>query len=203
MYKKLIDMNVPHLTIDIDGFSKETYEKIRVGGNFEEILKTADVVRNYIHDVGSSTRFDLIFQIVPGINEHEVETFVEWCEENNHEYKLITLHGWAGLRPEYIKDTEIIRSSPCRAQWDGLMVYWNGDVGTCFQDANGYEIFGNITHQSIKEIWQNALRKRRREHVHGILKGLCQDCKSFIGPGMPCFKSVVYPSILRSEIKFS
>lgn len=198
MYKKLVDLNISEISIDLDGFSKNSYEKIRVGGDFEGIIKTIQVVSTYICQVASKTRLNLIYQVIPEVNEHEVESFITWCEKNGYEYKLVNLHSWAGLRKEYLKNAAISRTSPCRGQWDGMMVYWNGDVGTCFQDANGYQIFGNVEKQSIREIWQGSLRKRRKEQVHKIFKGLCQGCQSFIKSEIPSFKSPIYPEILRS-----
>ena len=42
------------------------------------------------------------------------------------------------------------------------------DRFTDFQDADGFEVFGDVNNQSIMEIWQTTLREKRSEHVQGI-----------------------------------
>ena len=197
-YKVLVDMEIPIMTIDVDGFSKDTYEKIRVGGNFDKIIKTVETVYDYIRSTGSKTRLELIYLSVPDFNEHEVVSFVNWCEENEYEYKITSLHTWAENRSELsTSERNPARTSPCRGLWGGLMIYWNGDVSTCFQDADGFEIFGNVKEQSIQEIWQTSLRQRRQEHVKGTFRNLCHGCQSFLNSGLPKCNSIVYPEILR------
>lgn len=46
-YKKLIDSGIGEIQISLDGATKETFEKIRVGANFEQIKNNIILLNNY------------------------------------------------------------------------------------------------------------------------------------------------------------
>jgi MoaA/NifB/PqqE/SkfB family radical SAM enzyme len=197
-YKACIDLGVPIIGMDISGMTAETYESIHQGGSFEKIRRTVETVYDHVRKTGATTRIELAYILNPDVNDGEAAAFTRWCDENGYEYKLVGLHSWAGSRNELTAARADARVSPCRAQWDGMMVNWDGTVSTCFQDADATEIFGDLNEQSIREVWQGPLRQRRRSMVAGEFPGLCASCSSFIAPGLPGFGSSLYPDILKT-----
>lgn len=201
LYKKIIDTGISNIGIDMDGFSKETYEKLRVGGNFENIKNTIKLMYDYVRNKKLNARIELAYQIYEGINEHEKEMFAEWANSNNYEYKFVFMHQWAGLRKDIIIEKDesrlLKRGKPCCALWTGFMILWNGDVALCFQDADGREIAGNLNKESIDGIWRNILREKRKKHVRGQFDGICKNCKEYIYNELPECNSNIYPKELR------
>jgi len=51
-YKKLIDTGVNEVQISIDGATKETFEKIRVGSKFELVVENCKLINDYCNDLG-------------------------------------------------------------------------------------------------------------------------------------------------------
>ncbi len=207
-YKKLVDTGIANIGVDIDGFSKETYEKIRVGSNFENLKKAIVLLHDYVkeknRELNRNTRVELAYQVYEDLNRSEKEPFVEWAKENGYEFKFVLMHQWAGLREDIPTDSDdksrsIQRTKPCCALWTCPMILWNGDVTLCFLDADGKEVVGNINNSTIEDIWKNKSREKRKEHVQGTFKGQCSSCKEFLFNNLPECNSRAYPKVLREK----
>jgi radical SAM protein with 4Fe4S-binding SPASM domain len=208
-YKKLADSGVAIIGVDIDGFSQETYEQIRIGGDFKALKDGIENLYNYVRKCRLNTRVELAYHIYNGVNEKEIDIFVEWCEENGFEYKLVTMHNWAGLRKDVpsnkvdglIDQHHMKRFSPCSALWAGFSIAWDGRVGLCFQDADLCEEMGNINEQTIEDIWMGKHLQKRREHINGNYRGLCAKCSSLTEVNLPGKASRLIPQTLRGAGK--
>jgi len=183
-YKKLVDSGVSTIGVDLDGFSQDTYGQIRIGGQFEIVKESIVKLYDYIREKDLRTRVEVAYQVYPGINEKEIPSFINWCNDNDYEYKLITMHNWGGLRSD-IPKTEVEglldvhhlkRTGPCCALWSGFTIAWDGRVALCFQDADVREEMGDLNKQTIKEVWKGKLLEKQREHVEGNFRGICQQC---------------------------
>ncbi len=205
-YRRLADSGLTNIGVDVDAMSQETYAKIRVGGVFETTKRGIEKLYDYVRGNGLRVRVELAYQIVPDINENEVAPFVAWCGANGYEYKLVTMHNWAGLRDD-VAQTQLNgqgsdvhhaeRQNPCTFLWNGFTIHWDGRVPTCFMDANLVECLGDISTQTIEEIWTTELREKRRQQVGAIFSGLCRGCTSLTGVRLPAFHSSLYPEPIR------
>lgn len=206
-YKRLAEVGISNIGVDLDGFQPETYEKIRVGGSFEKTKLGIEKLYAHVRDNKLRTRVELAYQVVPGINEADLAPFVAWCNQNGYEYKLVTMHDWAGLR-EDVGKTEVeglremhhtLRRNPCPFLWNGFTISWDGRVALCFHDADLRESFGDLSHVSIEEAWQGAHRAKRRAHVAGRIEGVCAGCNCGTSIELPKFGSSLYPECLHGS----
>jgi sulfatase maturation enzyme AslB (radical SAM superfamily) len=205
-WKNVVECGAATLGVDLDGFSQESYGQIRQGGEFQIAKDGIVQMYDYIRKHNKSTRIEIAYQVYPGVNEDEIEPFVEWCVKNDYEYKLVTLHAWAGMRDDLpVSQIETIddhhgeqRASPCGMLWR-LFIGWDGRIGLCFQDANFQNVLGDLNNTSIKEIWDSAHFEKRKKHVQGCFDGLCQSCNSFTNMAAANINSVLYPETLRSK----
>ena len=99
-YKRIAESGLTNIGVDLDGFSQETYGKVRVGGDFETAKQGIEKLYAHIRERGLSARVEIAYQVVPGVNEQDLEPFVDWCNANDYEYKVGTMHDWAGLRDD-------------------------------------------------------------------------------------------------------
>lgn len=206
-YKKLADSKVAVIGVDLDGFSKETYEKIRVGGDFETVKRGIEKLYEYVRTKNLNTRIEIAYQIYPKLNEDEISPFIAWCNASAYEYKLVTLHGWAGLRDDLpSSNTEglaaqhhVKRTGACSSLMSSLVIGWDGRVALCFQDADMQEVLGNIAETSIQEVWEGSHLQKRLQHLSGKFTGLCEKCTSFTAVNLPQQGSRLYPLSLRDS----
>lgn len=54
-YKKLVDSRIHDVNISIDGTTKDVYESIRQGGDFEQLKKNCRLINDYNNDVKKTT----------------------------------------------------------------------------------------------------------------------------------------------------
>ncbi|MCP2604101.1 SPASM domain-containing protein [Candidatus Aminicenantes bacterium AC-708-M15] len=173
---QIIESGLDQLSFSFDGFDKEIYEKIRVGGNFEK------VVNNIIQflKIKKELKAKKPFTIIELINFPHIysDNSKEKREKFLNRFKGLPLnrveiremHNWAGLveknQNSKIKTQNSKNYSPCTFLWQALIIFWDGSVVPCTQDFHGYYILGNVKDASIKEIWNNEkminLRKKMR-----------------------------------------
>jgi len=186
---KILDSGLDRLSFSFDGFDKETYERTRVGGNFEKTLQniirfleikkekklkkpnTSIEVINFEYNKHIQTKkeFEATFKDLP------LDSFV-----------IKDLHNWAG---ETKKTQTSSHYSACTFPWNALVVYWDGNVLPCSQDFFGSYILGNVKESSLRDIWNNPLtsqlrRKLSKKDILGLKA--CRECdrlqrKSFLG----------------------
>lgn len=75
-YKKLIDGKVGEISISIDGATKETFEKIRIGSNFEQVVRNATMINSYAEEKGEQWRTSC-WMLVQKDNYSEMEIILD------------------------------------------------------------------------------------------------------------------------------
>ena len=77
--RKILDAGLDRIYLSMDGLTKETYEKVRVKGKFEEVLGNIERFLDLKHELGSPIEADI--QIVRlSETDAEVEEFVDALE---------------------------------------------------------------------------------------------------------------------------
>lgn len=78
-YKKLIDEKVGEIQVSIDGATKESFEKIRVGSNFEQIVENSRLLNQYAQERGEEWRTSC-WMLVQKDNYHEMSQLLDLAE---------------------------------------------------------------------------------------------------------------------------
>ena len=203
---QLIESGLDQFSFSFDGFDKETYEKIRIGGNFDK------VVSNIIQflEIKKKLKRKKPFTIIELINFPEIygRNAKEKRKKFLSKFKGLPLnridiremHNWAGLvektqnskliiQKSKIKNQNSKNFSPCTFLWQALIIFWDGSVVPCTQDFHGYYTLGNVKDSSIKEIWNNEkMVNLRKKMINREIDDLetCRDCdrlwrKKFLG----------------------
>ena len=74
-YKTLIDTGINEVQISIDGADKETYEKIRRNGKFEQVFSNCQKINHYCKELGISRT--KMWTVVQEANIHQLEELVD------------------------------------------------------------------------------------------------------------------------------
>ena len=133
--RKLIDAGLDRIIFSVDGYSSETYEKIRIGGNYRQLMKNiGDFL--YEKDQGNSQKNKRPFvriQIVVGDkNKHEVDSFVKYWEDVGISVGLIDKQN----RIKKLNQTNFVINPivKCKQPWQRLTISWQGKVFGCCAD---------------------------------------------------------------------
>ena len=178
--KELIGNGLDQINISFDGFSKETYEKIRIGLNFDEVNDNVAAFIGLRNSLGRKKPLvNLAFVAMPE-NAGEIPAFRNKWASLADKITIGTFCNWGGEVPGEV--TSSVRNTvrhPCTRLWSHFIVLNNGDVPLCCQDYNGEYLLGNINKQSIAEIWNGAAINRYREfHLRRELDAvpICRSC---------------------------
>lgn len=177
----LINAGLDKLTISLDGVTKETYEKIRCGGNFDLVMSNIEAL-SYLKKKMNSIFPQVTLQIIQmKNNENEISRFVDYWKDKVDRISLTKI----GATIDYdeiiklsIKETKSKRRTPCFQLWRRLSIFWDGTVTVCCCDYDGFLAIGDIRRNNLVELWHSKELSRLRERhkkldFHGLV---CERC---------------------------
>ena len=186
--REVIDAGVTHILFSVDAATKETYDTVRIGGDWDKVLSAIAMVRNYRATRESSLPLVRASFVQSSLNQHETLAFVDKFS------KLVDFVEIQGYSHYYDKTTHLIPtgSDPvtdftCNQPWRNLIVRSDGSVLPCCA-FYGYEMtVGNIQKTSLSKIFNSPrMKKLRADFRDGIYQDpACQSCsKSFWKPAV-------------------
>ena len=93
--------------------------------------------------------------------------------EHDDKGRLVDKSLWDSL----LSDNE---RKPCKKVFNDFIIYWDGRVALCNYDWDEKTDLGDVTKQSISEIWNSDIFEEiRREHNSGQITGnlMCKECQ--------------------------
>ena len=179
---KIIRSGLDRLSFSFDGYDRETYEKIRVGGDFD---KTLDNIVHFL-ELKKEARSKKPVTTIEVINfdQNSKDAFVEAKKRFRSQFENLPLnsivfkemHNWAG---QIEKERQGKKYTACPFPWNALVIFWDGTVLPCTQDFFGDFVAGNVKNSSLKEIWNGEkMRHLRKKLAEGSIADLkaCSRC---------------------------
>jgi radical SAM protein with 4Fe4S-binding SPASM domain len=201
----LVKSGLSRIIVSIDGFSEESYAAYRVGGSLHKALEGLQHLANAKAEFHSHIRIELQVLRLRS-NEHEwdwIKKNYKSLGATHLVFKTAQLYNFEHGHPlmptderysRYRKTADgtyvhkkftnlspygLFASSPCKRLWSGCVITTNGDVLPCCYDKNHRHTYGNITQQSLAELYHstkaNALRRRVLLYQGEPLE-MCKNC---------------------------
>jgi radical SAM protein with 4Fe4S-binding SPASM domain len=178
MAKDLVEAGVSHFDVSFEGVSKEAYEKMRVGGNYEQVEKNLlgllELRKNAPHSYIIS-----VICVICGFTCELFPAFKEkWLKHGVDRVVPLPLKNWNGMM-DYPEATEYPRRSEpsCFVPWVSMYIKWDGEVSPCcsYVQPSG---LGNVNDTDLMDIWNGEGYVRLRE---SLLNGepslpICRTC---------------------------
>jgi len=183
---KIVKSGLKSIIISVDGTNQDSYEKYRVGGKLNVVLKGIKTLTKVKKELNSNYPKVIIQFLVFSHNENEISEIVTLSKElsvNKLEIKSAQIEQAKNydLIPKiekysrykkvdskyYIKNK--LRNK-CFRLWSTLVFTWSGFVIPCCFDKNNNYKMGNIINSDTLKIWdsedfnnfRNALLKNRK-----------------------------------------
>jgi uncharacterized Fe-S cluster-containing radical SAM superfamily protein len=176
----LLASGVDLVVIGIDGFTRETYERVRVRGDRDQVYRNVEylLALRRLRPGGPEVQVQFIEM---DENEHEREAFAAYWLERGATLKVRNKLSWGGKfdTPLCIPREERI---PCPWAMTMMHVFWDGRVPRCPGDTEGEEGVGNAWEEPLAVLWQSLgkYRSRHLEHRFEQLPERCQNCKDWM-----------------------
>lgn len=173
--KLLFESGIDNIIFSIDGATKETYEAIRVGGNFEKVIANCTGAIAQRNSGNYKTRF-LVRFTRQDKNRHEWPEFCKFWESKIDRsrgdffsvYEMHTWGGTTGSKSEILNSghDSAIEKLPCYLIYDILNILADGTVPLCHEDwLNGNYKCGNVKDADPIAVF-NSPQYRKFRDIH-------------------------------------
>lgn len=181
--KQIIKSGLDELYISVDAATQKTYQKIRIGLNYQRVQKNIKTLIKLKKKLKSDNPKIILDFLEFQLNQHEVKKFISKWKNLVDGVCISQIHDWSNkknLGLQKIHNYVEFSQAPCRLPFTDLLVNWDGTVSLCCQDTEGEVILGDLNQQTISQVWQNQkYQKIRQSHLNLQTKNLklCQNCK--------------------------
>jgi len=163
--RAILSSGVNELVYSVDAGTKVTYESIRVGGKFDNVVQNIDLFneirRSEFPDSKTVTR-------ISGVKvnaSQDINQMVEfWAERVDEVTIKPAIPRWDSYNNELT-----YRMEPCELLWERLYVWYDGKINPCDFDYKSFLSVGNLEDTTIKEAWLGKGYEKLRE-VHTLGK---------------------------------
>jgi len=171
----LLASNLQTIVFSIDSKDKESYEKIRVNGNFEKTIRNLELFNNIRNK--HYRRSEKIVRI-SGVKINNEQNIDEMKKKWGDIADIVAFTNYTPWESSYENNENNI-IEPCHELWTRMFVWWDGKVNPCDYDYKSVLSKWNVNQKSIKDIWNseeyNLLRKNHLEKKRNTLEP-CKRC---------------------------
>jgi radical SAM protein with 4Fe4S-binding SPASM domain len=180
----VLDSTLDLISFSFDGFEKETYERYRVGGEFETTLENIVQFLRRKKERRQERPFTVVevmdFPDANGALSREKQRAFERHFEGLPLDRVIIKrpHNWAG-NIDMGGRARARGYAPCTFPWHSLVVMWDGKVGPCPHDFLTEIILGDVHVSTLAQIFNGEkLILLRKKMMAADVEGLkpCASC---------------------------
>ena len=147
----ILSNNVSTVVFSADAADKNLYEKLRVRGKFEKVIKNIKLFKDIKE---KHYREQKIITRVSGVKFSKDQKFTDmdnFWREYVDQIAFVDYNPWEN---SYEKAPNNI-SEACSDLWRRMFVWWDGKVNPCDVDYKSELLLGNIRDYKINEIWRS------------------------------------------------
>lgn len=175
--RKVLESGIDFVVLALDGINKNTYEMIRVGGQFEKNLANIKRFLQLKHELKAKCFVEIQF-IMMNSNKNEAvcvsEIFTKEEQSVINSYRIKPVYDSPSITTQ-----KIIHKHPCYFLWSTMTITWDGCVIMCCMDYDAEVLLGNINNMSVYEIWNDkkivSLRRLHKKLNYETMP-ICDKC---------------------------
>lgn len=199
--RRLIDAGIRRLVISIDGVDDETSTKIRgPAARYEKIERHLEELLAYASQVALPPK--IVIQMIDlSANAHQHQAFLARWGRTGLPFVRAYVKDLDGPDPWTGKPSARPVSYLCGYPWRSVVVLWDGRVVPCCRDSDAALVLGDLTKQTLEEIWQGEEVRRLREMLKkkDVPCGhLCDGCE-WSRPKFAAAMPTRHPDAVREE----
>lgn len=189
MSKKLIEAGLTKINLSLDAVTEETYNKIRVGGNFKTTIKNIYDFLEMRRGLNKKLPKMRLSFVRSKINDHEYQAFVDYWKDKVDSLgaqSVLDPFGDGKFKDPLKKDIiSLEKNLPppkkfhCPEPYKRMTLRGNGDALGCCSFYAMNLIVGNWKKNSLEEIWcGEKMQELRRIHKLGeyYKNPACKSC---------------------------
>lgn len=180
--KAIIDAGVDLVIISIDGATKEAYEKIRIGGNFDILVSNIEYLIKHRKDNNFSKPIIRLQFVKMKENIHEFEKFQKMWKGKVDVLVGIDYSNRVCGENKSVLSRKPVGRAYCPHPWRRLTVTSSGVVLMCCVDWDIKYPVGDSRTQTIYQIWSGKEIEYGRKCIKNLEHHKIQSCKDCFAP---------------------
>lgn len=177
--RKIVESGLDEVTISLDGTTKEAYEAVRKGGNYDLVYSNVMNLLQTKNTLKSATPAVVVQSINAFNNDQEVNEFVKFWSSKS---VAVSITGLSGLTDYAKKYENLPKPKSCTQPFYKLIVSANGNYYPCCEypfELDGELLLGNANEGSLLDAFNSdKMQKIRRLHRSQLGRKLksCSRC---------------------------
>jgi radical SAM protein with 4Fe4S-binding SPASM domain len=187
------DSKLDSIAISLNAASKELFEKINCGLDYDRVIRN---IENLLRDKSPDLKVMISFAF-NDLNKQEVYKAAGYWAGRKIDTRIIEITNRAGVLDNFyslrskqrVKEPGIparLRSGAlaplknrmgCSLPFYQMSILFNGDAVICCNDWNRMTVVGNVTRNSIREIWNSEKLNKIRRHILDKNYKAIESCK--------------------------
>jgi len=160
--RSLIGAGLDRIIFSFDGATKETYEKIRTGSNYETVVNNVKNLVRLRDGMGLNRPCVRVQTVRMPETEGEIDQYVKMWKPVANRVGIIRKRD----RDKAVKAG--MEAFPCPQIWQRMMICWDGETRMCCGDWGGMYVIGDANKESVYDMWHGKkLGYVRRCHLKG------------------------------------
>lgn len=172
--KNIVSSDLDYLIVAIDGMTKESYSKYRIGGNLENVLNNLNLLLDIKKQLNSHKPHIILSFLPNRYNEKDIPMAIEFfkqldasftvgklrldmCDEiTKTKYDIAQFVNWLPLNPDlsvYDKNLNKSFSDCCNWPWELMCIHPDGNVSPCCAVYSQRYDFGNVLKTNFFSVW--------------------------------------------------
>lgn len=164
---RMMEAGLSYIKYSIESVDDEEYRKIRgraanFSDSYQDILKVLEY--KHQHKLGTTIVITML-----NLNRHnQQKEFARLMKEFNDldVYIYLKSEDCQWYRKDYHQTQSIHWSEPCKHPWMTMTIKSNGEATMCMEDFNNEIVLGDVTQESLQNIWDGErYRSFRWQHI--------------------------------------
>ena len=191
MSHALLSLGLHFISFSLDALTRETYEKIRLGGDFDLAVNNVHAFLNLRDSLPSSVTSVQVSATENIYNREELPAFIDYWQRRVDRVRIYPQHsdgGHYGKINEAKYRRDVSSRKPCMKPFTDIVIHYDGQIALCNHDwdPNSGQSLGSIVKHSIHDIWHGDLYQSVREkHLHQQWHDVlpCNHCDHWVAAG--------------------
>ena len=170
---RLIEAGLDRLSISFEGYTKDVYERRRVGSDFEKVLKNIENMQALKRRLGVQyPKIRVQTVMLPELADAFEEYKRFWSDKADEV-------GFLDYKEMKVKKKGIRYRWACPQIWQRMAIWWDGTILPCNHDDDGLFALGNVKDRTISQCWNSdVLNVVREAHKNGVADTItaCNGC---------------------------
>lgn len=187
--KALIEADLDLIIISIDGATKETYESIRRGSDFDIVVKNVKNLLKLKKELGGSKPMVRLQFVKMKDNINEFESFIQSWQDDVDVLVGIDYSNRVKQKDKSVKQQTKTGRSYCPHPFRRLSINYKGEALMCCVDWDSKYKVGDMNTESIKDVWEGRLMEYGRTCIKKLEHHKINSCRTCFSPISYKFKS--------------